>query len=235
MYFGIFYNPSGFGRYRGTKYFTVDAHDYFPRKPFIATEFGYWSKEDMTQFTLQVLTFDSTFLAFEPRLPVAKDGTYNAAGFIAGITWWCMFDWYTHQQTGGFQSMGLMRMNRSVQKPVYSSLRSAYNKLSEKSEYITTVTQNRVKELPTSYSLFQNYPNPFNPTSVIGFQLPSDTHVRLSVYDILGKHVALLVDEKKSAGEYTVPFSATSLSAGVYFYRLNAGSYTATKKMTVLK
>jgi photosystem II stability/assembly factor-like uncharacterized protein len=90
-------------------------------------------------------------------------------------------------------------------------------------------------ELPAHFVLEQNYPNPFNPSTSIHYQLPMDSHVSLVVYDILGQEVAVLVNERKRAGRYEVNFEATGLSSGVYLYRLNAGTYSETKKLVFLK
>jgi hypothetical protein len=96
---------------------------------------------------------------------------------------------------------------------------------------------------PTSYSLQQNYPNPFNPTTTIDYQLPAVSHVTLKVYDVLGREVATLVNEQKSAGEYKVTFDGSRLSSGVYFYKLvaspiepiTAGTYISVKKLVLIK
>ncbi len=88
---------------------------------------------------------------------------------------------------------------------------------------------------PKQFALEQNYPNPFNPTTVISYQLPVASEVSLKVYDVLGKEVATLVSERQEAGTYHFNFNASSLSSGVYFYRLKAGNFVATKKMLLLK
>jgi hypothetical protein len=92
-------------------------------------------------------------------------------------------------------------------------------------------------DLPLSFELSQNYPNPFNPTTKIGFRIPIGTSgiVSLKVYDILGREVATLVNEEKSAGIYEVEFNAESLSSGIYFYRLQTGNFVDTKKFTLMK
>jgi hypothetical protein len=90
-------------------------------------------------------------------------------------------------------------------------------------------------ELPVSYSLSQNYPNPFNPSTTISFQIPISGFVKLVVYDILGEEVATLINEEKIAGSYEVDFNVRNLASGIYFYTINAGSFTSTKKMILMK
>ncbi len=86
-----------------------------------------------------------------------------------------------------------------------------------------------------SYQLSQNYPNPFNPSTNIEYQIPSSGFVSLKVYDILGREVAALVNEKKPAGIYKVKFNSENLSSGIYIYRIKSGNYFQTKKMIILK
>jgi photosystem II stability/assembly factor-like uncharacterized protein len=98
-------------------------------------------------------------------------------------------------------------------------------------------------EIPGNYNLSQNYPNPFNPSTKINYQLPAAGNVTIKVYDVLGNEVATLVNEYKPAGSYEVMFStiggpASSIkhpASGIYFYRLQAGSFVETKKMILLK
>ena len=90
-------------------------------------------------------------------------------------------------------------------------------------------------EVPSGFELSQNYPNPFNPATNIKISVPKSEFVRLSVYDVTGKEVAALVNEKLSAGVYNVDFNASELSSGVYFYRLTSGSFTDVKKMMLVK
>jgi hypothetical protein len=88
---------------------------------------------------------------------------------------------------------------------------------------------------PKQYSLYQNYPNPFNPVTSIKYQLPKDSNVSLKVYDMLGREVAVLVNEYKQAGYYKVDFNGSTLSSGVYIYRLTADKFVATKKLILMK
>ncbi|MCX7611862.1 MAG: choice-of-anchor A family protein [Ignavibacterium sp.] len=90
-------------------------------------------------------------------------------------------------------------------------------------------------ELPNEFKLEQNYPNPFNPVTTIKFSLPKDGFVKLSVYDILGREVSSIVNEFKSAGNYSVNFDAANLASGVYFYKIEVNGFSDIKKMTIIK
>ena len=89
--------------------------------------------------------------------------------------------------------------------------------------------------IPNQFALEQNYPNPFNPATTIRYQLPAFGPVVLKVYDVLGREVATLVNEEKAAGKYSVTWNASSMSSGVYFYRLQTASFTKTKKLMLLR
>ena len=90
-------------------------------------------------------------------------------------------------------------------------------------------------DVPTIFRLEQNYPNPFNPNSEIRYQISEFRIVKLSVYDLLGREVSVLVNEQKAPGSYSVTFDGTGLSSGVYVYRLTAGDFVATKRLLLLK
>jgi len=115
---------------------------------------------------------------------------------------------------------------------------------------ITGVNDNNDRIIPDKFKLYQNYPNPFNPTTVIKYSIPSlETQdletpptsrgasqlVSLIIYDILGRVVATLVNEKQSPGNYEVNFNASDLASGVYFYRLTSGNLSITKKAVLLR
>ena len=89
--------------------------------------------------------------------------------------------------------------------------------------------------IPREYSLEQNYPNPFNPSTKINFKLPQKEFVTVKVFNILGKEVAILINEQKEAGKHEVDFDASGLNSGVYFYRIDAGTFVETKKMILMK
>ena len=81
----------------------------------------------------------------------------------------------------------------------------------------------------------QNYPNPFNPSTSITYKLPSESYVKLNVYDMSGREVARLVDGIKEKGSHIIVFNASSLSSGIYIYKIDAGEFSSVKKMTLLK
>lgn len=88
---------------------------------------------------------------------------------------------------------------------------------------------------PVKFELGQNYPNPFNPSTLISFSLPAAENVELKVYDALGKEVASLINSRMEPGKHSVKFDGASMSSGVYFYKINAGRFTETKKMILIK
>ena len=107
---------------------------------------------------------------------------------------------------------------------------------------ITNVEDENKFNIPEDFALYQNYPNPFNPSTIIRFDIPYVTHsgfeasrIQLKVYDILGKEVAVLVNEEKPAGTYEVDFSASNLSSGVYIYTLKANGVLYSKSMILVK
>ncbi len=99
----------------------------------------------------------------------------------------------------------------------------------------TNVSVSESDNLPLAFSLSQNFPNPFNPTTVITFTLPHESFVSLSLYNILGEKVATLLSEKKTAGKYRAEWNASHFASGMYFYRLDAGEFSVTKKLLLIK
>ena len=88
---------------------------------------------------------------------------------------------------------------------------------------------------PREYALVQNYPNPFNPTTIVSYHLPAVSDIRIVVYDLLGREVAVLANERKAPGTYTVTFDARDLASGAYFYRLTAENFVQAQKMIVVR
>jgi type IX secretion system substrate protein len=95
--------------------------------------------------------------------------------------------------------------------------------------------ENNNNEIPASYGLQQNYPNPFNPSTQISYSIPKGGNVKLAVYDMVGNEVAIITNEFKKAGNYTINFDASRLSSGVYFYKLTSEGYSDVKKMILIK
>jgi hypothetical protein len=103
------------------------------------------------------------------------------------------------------------------------------------SEMIFTAVHNEASHISSSFTLEQNYPNPFNPSTSISFDLPSKSFVSLKVFDLIGKEVATIVSEEMPAGSYTKQWNAANMPSGVYFYRLQAGTFIETKKLVLLR
>ncbi len=104
-----------------------------------------------------------------------------------------------------------------------------------KNQAATSNQNNEVNNPPKEYALFANYPNPFNPSTIISYQIPKDGMVTLKVFDALGREVKTLVNGFKSQGRYSVSFDASKLASGVYFYKIESGSFQSVKKMMLLK
>ena len=121
--------------------------------------------------------------------------------------------------------------NKGYLLEYYSSLDRFYTTF----ENVTGISEG--EQMISSFTLSQNYPNPFNPSTTIKFSIPNLQFVTLKVYDILGRELATLVNEEKLPGNYEVKFNGNgnNLSSGVYFYRLQSGSYSDTKKFILMK
>jgi beta-galactosidase len=230
MYFGIFHGGT---YYAGTKQFLQTALMNYPSKPFLDTEFGYWSNPDLTASQVQVTVFDSTFAALSEFAAVDSNGIYRPGFPLAATTWWCMFDWYSIQT--GNQTMGLYRGDHITAKPVMARLQSTYRPFKELSETAVLDVREAVSAGPNRFMLYQNYPNPFNPETVVRYQLSEVSDVKLVVYDLLGREVSVLMKGKKEPGRYAVKFDATGLSSGLYICRLTAGQYSESRKMLLVK
>ena len=90
-------------------------------------------------------------------------------------------------------------------------------------------------DAPLEFELSQNYPNPFNPSTTIKFSLPTTSSVKLSIFNILGEEVQIIVNETKEAGIYTINFNAAELNSGIYFYKLETRNFFRVKKMNLIR
>ena len=99
----------------------------------------------------------------------------------------------------------------------------------------TGIKETNLNNIPENFTLSQNYPNPFNPSTTIDYSVAKNTNVKLSVFDLSGKEIAVLVNGYKNAGNYTVSFSAENLSSGVYYYKIAIDGFSQTRKMILIK
>jgi hypothetical protein len=100
---------------------------------------------------------------------------------------------------------------------------------------LATSVRDEASELPSHFTLLQNYPNPFNPSTTIKYELSKSSEVRLTVFDMLGREVSVLVNERRNAGVHQVKFDGSGLSSGVYVYRIQAGDFFQSKKLLLLR
>ena len=153
-------------------------------------------------------------------------GTFNMA---PQDTQWVMFALTAAQGGDNLKSITELRRRANVLHQF------EYNELVKQSE-IEVYDPNTPSPNLTSFVLYQNYPNPFNPKTTIEYEVPEKSFVTIKIYDILGREVQTLVNNQEQVRfKYKVVFDAISFPSGVYFYRLQAGSFTETKKMVVIK
>ncbi len=157
----------------------------------------------------------------------AKYTALDTAVGVSGIYYEGMFPSGT--TTGKLVAMGFpfeTIYTKSVRDQLMGKILSFFN--------IPTSVSPR-ENIPEEFILNQNYPNPFNPTTVISYQLPTNNHVSLKIYDAIGREIADLVNEEQSEGEHSVIFYASHLSSGTYFYHLRSGNFSSVKKMLLMK
>ncbi len=141
-------------------------------------------------------------------------------------------------RTGIFSKVGIIatagttyyfKLNR------YSGTAGGYSILATRSSVVSVDDQGHKNLVPTELTLEQNYPNPFNPSTTISYSLPSRSHTKLSVFDVSGREVSVLVDVVQEPGTYSVRFEGNSLSSSTYFYKLQTDRFSETRKMVLLK
>jgi hypothetical protein len=172
------------------------------------------------------------------RIEIFSDSAANPSGFGEGRT----FLGFKNVTTGKDSSASFTFSSTTVVKTGFVVSATATDTGNNTSEFsrcdtvksMTDVTL-AVPDAVRAYGLFQNYPNPSNPSTMISYQIPSAGIVNLVVFDILGRRVATLVNGMKQPGRYEVALSAANLASGVYFYRLTAGQFAETKKLTLTR
>jgi len=159
-------------------------------------------------------------------------------GTYGGVFWSTDNGEYWSELNSGLTGYAVYKLSINPAGYIIASTNYGMFKSLNTTTNVNTNGLNRSRE----YQLQQNYPNPFNPSTTIKFKVPELSFVTIKVYDALGNEITTLVDEEKPAGKYEVEFNANShsgevrnLPSGIYFYRLKAGDYIATKKMVLLK
>jgi hypothetical protein len=173
-----------------------------------------------TQVDTYKLKFDGTYPVVFHWLPIIAS-YYGAMTFM------------NNRDTGAASiKINMLAQDSFVITPQQSSF-SWY--IRAESPIQPTAVQSGDGHVPRSPSLSHNYPNPFNPVTTIQYSLPHEAHITLGIYNVLGQLVAILTDGLQTAGHKQIDWNATSFPSGVYFYRLQAGSYSETKTLVLLR
>ena len=155
--------------------------------------------------------------------------TYNAQGNLASI-------WF---HAGLNSSWVPANLNTFSGYEVYDMAGNEYRFWGHNVNFIykliVTEVLSEKTNVPEYFTLQQNFPNPFNPRTTINYAIPKESFVMIKVYDMLGREIKTLVNEEKTAGNYSVSFNAENLSSGIYFYTIKADAFVQTKKMVLLK
>ncbi|MFC2103582.1 SUMF1/EgtB/PvdO family nonheme iron enzyme, partial [Bacteroidota bacterium] len=137
---------------------------------------------------------------------------------------------------GGAFLYETFKLRSAYRGAYYPTFRGAYIGIRcVREESVSSIGENSINPNPDNFILHHNYLNPFNPTTKIKYTVPSTSNVKMEVFNALGKVVRILVDAEKQVGESDVLFDAVGLPSGVYYYRLQAGDFTVSKKMLLLK
>jgi hypothetical protein len=183
---------------------------------------------------------------------VGGDSLYIHAIFYKGTNPIAVAQFFTGTSVSSFTQFNVPMTYFSSEVPdaamieiLAISTTGAYNigttyKIDDLSFGEVTAVQEAVSEKPAGFAISQNYPNPFNPSTTISYQIPNDGTVRLEVYDVMGRNVTTLVNEEKTAGQFTATFDGSKFTSGIYFYRMNVimrdgKSFSQTNKMILMK
>ncbi len=195
-----------------------------------------------TGFTGQTVALKSTNCGPWSVVTLPGTGTIYSFNSVLNRFWYCRTTniyWSSDNganfalqfaDTGTYQAMNLKSDGQVIRGWAVTS----NGRIAMYNEIIEGISNNQ-NNVPDNYSLMQNYPNPFNPSTKISFSLPKAGNVTLVVYDILGREVATIVNDFTTAGNHTIDFNASNLSSGVYLYKIQAGDFTETKKMMLIK
>ena len=209
----------------------------------------------MNQVTGQNLDWFFNQWVYEPNHPVYQN-TYNIAN-LGGGSWRVIFTANQTQSNPAFFKMPLelkinfssgpdttIKVMNDVDNQSFSFIFNRQpttlvfdpgNQIVLKQASTIQGIKNLNTGIPDKYELHQNYPNPFNPVTLINFDIPQNGNVKLTVYDLTGREMSVLVNEFKNAGSYEAAFDGSFLASGIYYYRIEAGSFEVTKKMSLIK
>ena len=200
-------------------------------------------------FPINMSAYNVAFLEFWQRYDVENgyDYCYPEVSNDNGTTWQQLSSYSGTNLTWTKQLFDISSMvnhsnNFRIRFRLYSDANTTASgwyvddiKITTYNGGVTGVEENHNGLLPVKYSLDQNYPNPFNPSTQINYSVAKSGLVKISVYDILGREVNVLVNEVKNPGFYSVDFNGSSLSSGLYFYKMESNGFVDTKKMTLIK
>ncbi|MBS4035331.1 MAG: T9SS type A sorting domain-containing protein [Ignavibacterium sp.] len=178
------------------------------------------------------LSLNGSTLSGSHPLPGIIIDIYKANRFELSAS---AYEWLGSTTTNANGTFSFLISDPSVQAVSVTATNPLSGSTSGFARYSLVTSVENDELVPAEFSLEQNYPNPFNPSTSIKYQVSSISQVTLKVYDVLGNEFATLVNEEKPAGVYEVEFDASKLSSGVYFYKLNVGSFNEIKKMVLTK
>jgi hypothetical protein len=228
------------GLVEGTYYWRVRAQTNSP-----CNLFGDWSDTWSFRIGCTDLTIDTNSLRLIPNPVNPRELTFdwsavsNTSGYNLEIDTcdalfshlWCDEIVFESQSTKFIPLVNLNQIHWRVKALGLGSCPDGQWAIST----ITDVKESESSMRPTNYLLFQSYPNPFNPSTIIKYELAQNTFVTLTIYDVLGKLVKILVYKQENAGPHSVTLDASKLPSGVYFYQLQAGAFVDTKKLVLLR
>lgn len=201
----------------------------------------------------QDLTWFYNAWIYQPNHPLYQN-TYNFAN-VGGGQW--RINFMAKQTQSGFFPIPIMlkfsfatgadttvKVMNSVNNQSYSFFFNRQptavvfdpnNEIVIKTASLVMGAEENISSTPDKFELKQNYPNPFNPVTNIEYDIPKNSNVKITVFDLSGKEVSVVINEFKQAGRYSSSFNAMNLASGVYFYKIQAGDFNAVKKMTLIK
>lgn len=210
------------------QYWDDSIHTFVPASDYVKNHPGYWNPSNAHFMGRVKVTYNGSAVVCVNRS--SSPWRVNGIGVAGG--------WFTQNTTDVSSPKAGTTDSTSFELKAYCGWVGYNPSWGGSSSYGSTSTQAPTKiasDLPTTFGLAQNYPNPFNPTTIIKYDLPIDSRVSLKVYDVLGREVVTLVDGLIPAGYHEAVFNSGTLTSGVYFYRIEAGSFIESKKLILLR